>query len=124
MRRLFSTFDGLPSLGLLLLRLVASAVLLMRSVQLYNGASLKTALPHVVAAGLGLLLLFGSWTPVAGVLVAIIESLIVFSHDGDTWVSVLLATIGVALTLLGPGVWSVDARRSGWKRIEIANPDR
>ena len=124
MRRLFSTFaDGLPSLGLLLLRVVAGAALILRVAELHNRASVPTTAPHVIAALLGLLLLFGSWTSVVGVLVAIIESVIAFSHNNDPWVSVLLASLGVALALLGPGTWSVDARRSGWKRIEIRRPD-
>lgn len=124
MRRLFSRFaDRLPSVGLLHLRVVAGTALIMRVMQLHNRASVPTIAPHVIAAGIGLLLLFGSWTAVAGVLVAIIESVTAFSHNGDPWVSVLLASLGVALALLGPGTWSVDARRFGWKRIEIRRPD-
>jgi uncharacterized membrane protein YphA (DoxX/SURF4 family) len=124
MRRLFSTFaDGLPSLGLLLLRLVAAVALILRVTELHNRASVPTTAPHVIAAGIGLLLLFGSWTAVGGVMVAIIELVIAFSHNGDPWVSVLLASLGVALALLGPGTWSVDARRFGWKRIEIRRHD-
>jgi hypothetical protein len=34
----------------------------------------------------------------------------------------LLAGLGAALALLGPGAWSVDARLYGWKRIEIRRP--
>ena len=124
MRRLFSRFeDGLPSLGLLLLRVVSGVTLILRFVQLHNRASVQTTAPYVIAAGIGLLLLFGSWTAVAGVMVAIIESMIAFSHNGDPWVSVLLASLGICLALLGPGDWSVDARRSGWKRIEIRRPN-
>jgi hypothetical protein len=124
MRRLLSTFaDGLPSLGLLLLRVVVGAALILRFVQLHNRASAQTTAPHVIAAVIGLLLLFGSWTVVAGVVVAIIESVLAFSHNGDPWVSVLLASLGVSLALLGPGTWSVDARRFGWKRIEIRRPN-
>lgn len=123
MRRLVSTFaDGLPNVGLLLLRVVAGAVLILRVAELHNRASVPTTAPHVIAAGIGLLLMVGSWTAVAGVLVAIIESVTAFSHNGDPWVSVLLASLGVALALLGPGTWSVDARRFGWKRIEIRRP--
>ncbi len=32
---------------------------------------------------------------------------------------VLLATIGAAQALVGPGAWSIDARLFGWKRIDI-----
>ena len=119
-----STFaDRLPSPGLLLLRVIVSIALIARCVQLVNSESLQAITPHMVAAGAGLFVLFGLWTSVAGAVVAIIELFIAFSHTHDPWLSVLLATIGVALALLGPGTWSVDARRSGWKRIEIRRPD-
>ena len=124
MRRLLFTFaDGMPSLGLLLLRVVVAAALILRFVQLHNRASAQTTAAHVIAAVIGLLLLCGSWTAAAGVMLAIIESVLAFSHNGDPWVSVLLASLGVSLALLGPGTWSLDARRFGWKRIEIRRPD-
>ena len=124
MHRASPTFaDRLPSHGLLLLRVIVATTLIGRCLQVVNGASLQTVTPHVIAAGAGLFLLFGLWTSVAGASVAIIELLIAFSHHHDPWLSVLLASIGIALALLGPGTWSVDARRSGWKRIEIRRPD-
>jgi putative oxidoreductase len=125
MRRLYYTLaDRLPSHGLLLLRVVAGAVLILGCVQIRNGASIQTFAPHLIAAGGGLLLLIGLWTSVAGAIVAITELSIAFSHSDDPWVSVLLASLGVALALLGPGAWSVDAQRFGWKRIEIPRPDK
>jgi putative oxidoreductase len=124
MYRVSSTFgDHLPSHGLLLLRLIVATALIARCVQLVNGASLQTFTPHVIAAGAALLLLLGLWTPVAGVILAISEILIAFSQGHDPWASVLLGSLGVAVALLGPGTWSLDARRSGWKRIEIRSPD-
>ena len=124
MRGVFSTFaDRLPSHGLLILRVIVATALIARCVQLVNGASLQTFTPHVIAAGAGLFLLFGLWTSAAGAIVAIIELLTAFSHSHDPWVSVLLASLGVALALMGPGAWSVDARLFGWKRIEIQRPD-
>lgn len=124
MRSVSSTFaDRLPSHGLLLLRLIVAAALIARCVQLINGASIQTFTPHIIAAGVGLFLLFGLWTSVTGAVIAISELFIAFSHNHDPWLSVLLASLGVALVLLGPGNWSVDARRSGWKRIEIRRPD-
>jgi len=124
MRGVSSTFaDRLPSHGLLILRVIVATALLARCVQLANGASLQTFTPHVIVAGAGLFLLFGLWTSAAGAIVAIIELVIAFSHNHDLWLTVLLASVGVAVALLGPGAWSVDARRSGWKRIEIRPPD-
>jgi uncharacterized membrane protein YphA (DoxX/SURF4 family) len=124
MNRASPTFaDRLPSHGLLLLRVIVATTLIGRCLQVVNGASLQTVTPHVIAAGAGLFLLLGLWTSVAGASVAIMELLIAFSHHHDPWLSVLLASIGIAMALLGPGTWSVDARRSGWKRIEIRRPD-
>ena len=125
MRRLYSTFaDRLPSHGLLLLRVIVEAALIARCFQLgRNGASLQDITPHVIAAGAGLFLLLGLWTAAAGVILAISEFLIAFSQGHDPWASVLLGSLGVAIALLGPGTWSLDARRSGWKRIEIRSPD-
>jgi uncharacterized membrane protein YphA (DoxX/SURF4 family) len=126
MHRVSSTFaDRLPSLGLLLLRVIAATALIARCFQLgKNGASLQTIAPHAIAAGVGLFLLFGLWTFVAGVILAISVLSIAFSQGHDPWTSLLLASLGVALALLGPGPWSLDARHSGWKRIEIRRPDK
>ena len=123
MRHVTSSFaDRLPSHGLLLLRAIIAIALVVRYLQLDKGASLQTITPQLIAAGAGLFLLVGLWTPVAGVILAIVEFLLAFSHNGDPWVSVLLASLGVAFALLGPGTWSVDARLFGWKRIEIRRP--
>jgi putative oxidoreductase len=125
MRRLFSTFSSGPSaIGLLLLRLFAGTTLIVHWVRLHNGVSLQAITSHVIAAVGGLLLLAGLWTTVAGAIAAITELWILFSHVYDPWVSVLLVGLGVALALLGPGAWSVDARLYGWKRIEIRRPDK
>jgi len=128
MKRLFSAFvNGLPGLGLLLLRVIGGVALIVQGLRLAaHGSSPQLIIPHVIAAAGGLLLLMGLRTSLGAVIVVISELWIAFAHSHDPWVGVLLATIGTALALLGPGAWSIDARRLGWKRIEIrptSNPD-
>ena len=121
MRRLFSTFaTGLPGVGLLIMRLVAGGVLVYRGVGSLIGVLSIAPTPVLVAKiVLGSLLIAGLWTPVTGVLVAALEIGIFVFRSEDPWLHLLLATLGICLALLGPGVWSVDARLFGWKRIAI-----
>jgi uncharacterized membrane protein YphA (DoxX/SURF4 family) len=114
----------LPGFGLLLMRLVAGAGLIVQTITALRGSPpVVLATLDVLAAAAGILLLAGLWTPIAGALVAMIELWTAFfSHPHDPWTYILLGTLGVALSLLGPGAWSVDARLFGWKRIDIQNP--
>jgi uncharacterized membrane protein YphA (DoxX/SURF4 family) len=97
--------------------------LIGRLLEFRHGTPLHSLAPHVFAASVGLFLLLGSWTPVAGMTVAIIELFITLANNGDPWTSLFLAGLGISLSLLGPGAWSVDARRFGLKRIEIRRSD-
>jgi putative oxidoreductase len=126
LRRLFSTFaTGLPGVGLLVMRLVAGLTLVSRAIAALSGQLTIAPSPFLVFQSiLGLLLIAGLWTPVAGTLVAILQVGYLFLRTGDPWIHVLLATLGIALALLGPGAWSIDARLFGWKRIDIRDRQR
>jgi putative oxidoreductase len=120
-QRLFSTFpEGWPGTGLLFLRAVAALAPLQHGI-----AGLLIAPPpplinlQLAAAGTAIFLLAGLWTPAAGVLLAVAEFGLTFSHPIDPWRHILLAALGIALAMLGPGAWSVDARLFGRKRIQI-----
>jgi putative oxidoreductase len=105
------------------MRLVVGVALVVRkTIELQNAPPISLAVIHVLAIAAGLLLLTGLWTPIAGVLLVIIEIWSAFTQPHDPWSHVLLGTIGAALAMLGPGAWSVDARLFGWKRIDP--PDR
>jgi hypothetical protein len=104
------------------MRLVGGIGLVVRAAMLLgDGLPMESAWPHVLAGGGGILLLAGLWTPIAGVLVAAIEVWTALTRADDLWTGILLGTLGGALTLLGPGAWSVDARLFGWKRIGVQN---
>jgi putative oxidoreductase len=121
LRRLFSTFaHGWPGAGLLLVRLAVGLELVIRKInELQSGPPIGQAIIHVLAIAAGILLLAGLWTPIAGVLLAIIEIWSAFTHPHDPSSDILLGTLGAALAMIGPGAWSVDARLFGWKRVDI-----
>jgi uncharacterized membrane protein YphA (DoxX/SURF4 family) len=79
---------------------------------------LASMAPQMLGAGAGIFLLIGLWTPVVGTLVAIDQLWIVFAHPGNPACPIMLAALGAALAMIGPGAWSVDARLFGRKRIK------
>ena len=119
-RRLYSTFaGGSPGIALLLMRLVVGAVVLWRAGPgLWSGPPLDIVASAALALA-ALLLIAGLWTPVAGAVVAVVAISEILRTGELLNGRLLAATIGCALTMLGPGRWSIDARLFGWKRIDI-----
>ena len=120
MQRLFSSFaNGWPGKGLLLQRLLIAAVLLHSAIS-DTGQSipLTSTFLHMLGAAAGILILAGLWTPVVGTLIFLLEIVIASFFAASPLIHVMVATISVTLAMIGPGAWSVDARRYGRKRIE------
>lgn len=122
MRRLFSTFArGWPGAGLLLLRVVAGISLIVTGLGGFQpGMPMRAAILGAFSIGSGAFLIAGLWTPIAGSLVVIVGFWSALTQSNNPCPCILLAAIGAALALLGPGAWSMDAWLFGWKRIDIA----
>jgi len=107
------------------MRLVAGAALTDHGISGLSGEfAIAPAAVFTLEIGLGLLLLGGLWTPVAGTLVAILDLAILFVQRSEPWIHILRATLGAALALVGPGAWSIDARLFGWRRIDFRDQQR
>jgi putative oxidoreductase len=105
------------------LRIAAGGAIAVHAVtELASRPPLPTAAIETLAAGIGVLLIAGLWTPIAAALAVIHAAWRAFVHPGEAGFYPLLATLSVSLALLGPGAWSVDARLFGWKRIETGAP--
>lgn len=118
-QRLFSTFpNSWPGLGLSILRLgTAFSMLEMAFVPQALAQLPLTLLLRGTSAADAALLIVGLWTPLAGVTAAAIHCDILISGQELTCATVCNAAVGLALALLGPGAWSLDARLFGRKRI-------
>jgi len=97
--------------------MVTGSLLLFHGIlQLNHTNAAGPLIPQIFGALLGLLILVGLWTPLAGVLVVVVEIWIVFEGAGNE-LSFLLAVLGGTLAMIGPGAWSIDARLFGRKHI-------
>ena len=127
-RRSFSAFpDGWPGHGLLLLRLSLGLPLIYWGTADLASARI-TAIPQLAAAIAGVFLISGLFTPVAGAIIVLAQVWMAFSpafaNDGEWSMRLFVAAGAASVAMLGPGAWSVDARRFGRKVFEIGEPRR
>jgi putative oxidoreductase len=114
--------NGWPGRGLLLLRLGVGILLAHDGVtEMLTAPEWHGMIRQSLATAGGGLLLIGIFTPMAGVLVVILELWTALSRADNLRTCIVLAVVGAALAMLGPGVWSLDARLFGRKRIDIGD---
>jgi hypothetical protein len=122
--RLFSIFPmGPPGIALLLLRISLAAAVLD------GGPScIEPRPPNLVCialAGLSVLLCLGLLTPIVSAIVFAIELLVFFLAGAGEWrFFVLVCLTAVALAMLGPGAYSVDAKLFGRREVVFPPSDR
>jgi putative oxidoreductase len=116
-QRLFSTFpNSWPGLGLLILRL-ATCLALVATAQTLGNTDRAHLFVQALIAFEFLLLLIGLWTPLAAVMQATFQAVVLVLGHQFSPAIIVAAALGVALALLGPGAWSIDARLFGRKII-------
>ena len=129
--RMFSTYpDERPGTGLLLLRVVVGAVLVVRGVSFladWHDLKFATGVVALMAVVGGVLLLIGYLTRFGAVLVALASLTSIYSSSLDTnlvffaskLTAVFAIVIATALLCTGPGAFSIDARLFGRQEILI-----
>jgi len=120
MQRLFSTFaEGWPGAGLLLQRVLTSTILLYCvASHLLENARLATGVPYLIVAIAGVFLFLGLWTPLAGITITIVGVWVFFACSAHSLTAIIVAVLGATLAMIGPGMWSIDARLYGRKHLE------
>jgi uncharacterized membrane protein YphA (DoxX/SURF4 family) len=99
--------------------------MLTSTILLYFGAShllettrFASGLPYLIAALAGILLLIGLWTPLAGITIAIVGVWGFFGCSAHSLTAIILAVLGATVAMIGPGMWSIDARLYGRKHLD------
>jgi uncharacterized membrane protein YphA (DoxX/SURF4 family) len=131
LQKLFSNFpDGWPGIGLFLIRLAVSLSAIVQGVCTLVVAGNSGPTPWAIGLLeiiVGVALLFGVLTPIAGVLAALVNLLTAISlpltYGANTHAGMFAAidvlVMSTAIVLLGPGAYSVDARLFGRREIII-----
>ena len=123
MDRLYSRFPGGGvGFGLLLLRLIVAAWFLQNGIPMF-GASPVAVFFAVVLTNTALLVIAGWVTSAnASVGAACLILSLLLGNNPDHWFPVLLvAALSSSLALLGPGGYSLDARLSGWRTVNLSS---
>ena len=73
---------------------------------------------YLIAIVAGVFLLLGLWTPLAGITIAIAGVWLFFASTGHSFTAIIVAVLGATVAMIGPGIWSVDARLYGRKHFQ------
>jgi hypothetical protein len=128
LRRWYSTFPGgLPGAGLLLLRITIGGGLLIHAFSwLIEPQTSKDGIwaPSLLALVIGISFILGFLTPLVGSVSALAGIAILWLHP--EWSASMTGLLGmsplaivIAITLLGPGAFSLDAYFFGRRKIIV-----
>ena len=128
LQKLFSAFpNGWPGVGLLLLRALVAVTLIAQTLTYLGSTNLSlidyflAGLAFVIAA----CLLIGLMTPIVAIIVGLSAVALAGSNAFQLTQTLLnLIILSTAISLLGPGAFSFDARMFGRREILIRNATR
>jgi uncharacterized membrane protein YphA (DoxX/SURF4 family) len=115
----------------LLLRAAAGATIATQGVILlfsYSNLSVTALAAGVLLTLTGVFIVIGFLTPIVSPLAALecattlVWSTLPWGLLGSSWVVFRLMAMFVAIALIGPGSFSVDAHIFGWREIVIPSP--
>jgi putative oxidoreductase len=104
----------------LLQRVLTSAIIFFYGIShLLEVASLATRIPFLMASVAAVFLFLGLWTPVAGTMIAIVGVWIFFAVcSTHSLTAIIVVVLGATVAMIGPGMWSIDARLYGRKHLQ------
>ena len=133
LQKLFSTFpEGWPGVGLVLMRLAVALSAIVQGISTWIESPAQRWAIGSLEILVGTALLIGFLTPIAGASASLSNLAIGVSwlptsgdnaHD-KTVAALYLVVISIAITLLGPGAFSLDARLFGRREIIIPEASR
>jgi uncharacterized membrane protein YphA (DoxX/SURF4 family) len=135
LQKLFFTFpEGWPGLGLVLMRLAVALSAIVQGIGTFieSPAQILSWAIGSLDTLVGVALLIGFLTPIAGASAALVNLALGVSRfltsgekaDDKTVVAFYLVVISIAIILLGPGAFSLDARLFGRREIIIPEASR
>ena len=102
---------------------MTSTILLYCAVMhLIAAGKLAPSFAYPIAGVAGVFLLLGLWTPLAGITIAIAGVWVFFASHGHSLPLIIVAVLGATVAMIGPGMWSVDARLYGRKHFQEPQP--
>jgi uncharacterized membrane protein YphA (DoxX/SURF4 family) len=101
----------------LILRAAAGFSVLAMAHMVSDPTQMAPLLARCVIVAVTVLLWIGLWTPIAAIAAAVLQIGVVLLGQESSAACGVNAALALALAMLGPGSWSLDARLFGRKRI-------